>query len=187
MISQVYGGGGSVSGSSYTNDFLELHNRSLNAVNITGWSLQYAAATGVSWAVYALTGTIPAGGYFLVQLQSAGGGTGSALPTPDAIGGLSLAQTSGKVALVKSTTALTGGCPIPASGVADLVGYGSADCGEGGVTAASLSTTLSARRNALSGSSAACTDSDKNGSDFSVTTPSPHNGSSAPNTCGCAN
>ena len=43
-ISQVYGGGGN-SGSTYTNDFIELYNTSSAPVDISGWSVQYTGAT----------------------------------------------------------------------------------------------------------------------------------------------
>lgn len=178
VLSQIYGGGGAVTGSLYSYDFIVLHNRGVTSVSIDGWSLQYAAASGVSWAVAPLDGTIAAGGYFLVQLGAAGG-TGAALPTPDAIGGVNLAQSSGKIALVKSTSALVTGCPIPSSDVADFVGYGTADCSEGALAAPAPSKTTSLER------SSACDDSDVNGSDFAAAAPEPRNAASAPASCGC--
>ena len=69
-ISQVYGGGGN-SGATYTNDFIELYNRSGAAVAVDGWSVQYASAAGTTWQVTALSGSIPPGGHYLVQ-ESAG-------------------------------------------------------------------------------------------------------------------
>ena len=42
VISQVYGGGGNA-GATYTNDFIELYNQTGTAVDLTGWSVQYAA------------------------------------------------------------------------------------------------------------------------------------------------
>src|ERR1043166_4510472 len=86
VISQVYGGGGN-SGATYTNDFIELFNLGSSPVDVTGWSVQYASATGTgSWSVTPLTSVmIQPGQYYLVQeLQGAGGTT--PLPTPDAIG-----------------------------------------------------------------------------------------------------
>ena len=47
VISQVYGGGGNA-GSVYTNDFIELFNPGSFPVNVTGWTVQYASATGTS-------------------------------------------------------------------------------------------------------------------------------------------
>ena len=45
VISEVYGGGGN-SGATWRNDYVELYNPSNSSVNLTGWSLQYASATG---------------------------------------------------------------------------------------------------------------------------------------------
>jgi hypothetical protein len=45
VISQVYGVGGN-SSANYTHDFIELFNRGASSVNLAGWSLQYASATG---------------------------------------------------------------------------------------------------------------------------------------------
>ncbi len=47
VISQVYGGGGN-SGATYTHDFIELFNASYSSVNLNGWSVQYASASGDS-------------------------------------------------------------------------------------------------------------------------------------------
>src|SRR5687767_8283238 len=65
-ISEIYGGGGN-SGSTYTHDFIELYNLSADPVDLSGWSVQYASATGTSWQVTSLSGIIPAGGYYLIQ------------------------------------------------------------------------------------------------------------------------
>src|SRR6185436_19168201 len=48
VISQIYGGAGcgTAGCSTYTNDYIELYNRSASTVNLSGWSVQYAAATG---------------------------------------------------------------------------------------------------------------------------------------------
>jgi len=49
VISQVYGGGGN-SGATLKNDFIELYNLGSTAVDVTGWSVQYAATAGTSWS-----------------------------------------------------------------------------------------------------------------------------------------
>jgi len=97
-ISQVYGGGGN-SGATFTNDFVELFNRGTGAVDLAGWSVQYAAATGTSFQVTALSGSIAPGAHFLVQEAAGAGGT-TPLPTPDVTGSIAMAAGSGKVALV---------------------------------------------------------------------------------------
>src|SRR2546421_9323 len=66
VISQVYGGGGNA-GATFKNDFIELFNRGNTAVNLSGWSVQYAAAGSTSWSVTNLVGTIQPGKYYLVQ------------------------------------------------------------------------------------------------------------------------
>jgi RHS repeat-associated protein len=128
VISQIYGAGGNT-GAPLNSDFVELHNRSSSAVDLTGWSVQYASATGDSWVKNPLAGSIAAGGYYLLRLHE--GTVGDPLPTPDATGATNLSATSGKVALVSSGTLLTGTCPTGGS-LVDLVGYGStANCFHG--------------------------------------------------------
>ncbi|MEO6390223.1 MAG: lamin tail domain-containing protein, partial [Pyrinomonadaceae bacterium] len=179
VISQVYGGGGNA-GSTYTNDFIELHNVSGSAVSVAGWSVQYASATGTTWAVTNLTGSIPAGGYYLVQEAVGAGGT-TPLPTPDATGTIAMSATAGKVALSNLTTALTGACPSGAA-IIDLVGYGAtANCFEGtGPTPAPSNTTSVVR------AGSGCTDTDQNATDFAVSAVPPiaRNSAVAAFTCG---
>ena len=100
VIAEVYGGGGN-SGSTLTNDFIELRNDSAAAVDVTGWSVQYASAAGTSWQRTGLTGIIPAGSSYLVQ-QAAGSGGTQALPAPDATGTLALSGTAGPVSSRRS-------------------------------------------------------------------------------------
>ena len=50
VISEVYGGGGN-SGAIWTNDFVELYNRSDAAVDVSGWVVQYYSAAGTVPAV----------------------------------------------------------------------------------------------------------------------------------------
>lgn len=167
VISEVYGGGGNT-GATYRNDFIELFNRGTAPVNLAGWSVQYASSTGTSWAVTTLSGTLQPGQYYLIQEGVGTGGTIN-LPAPDATGTIALSGTSGKVALVNSTTALTGSCP--ATGVQDLVGYGAATaCFEGAGPTATLSNTTSAIR-----AGSGCTDAGNNSSDFIAGAPNPQN------------
>src|SRR5437016_9894939 len=56
VLSQLYGGGGNA-GATLKNDFVELFNRGGSAVDLTGWSVQYAASAGSSWVKTDLTGT----------------------------------------------------------------------------------------------------------------------------------
>jgi len=171
-ISQVYGGGGN-SGATLTNDFVEIHNRGTAAVDLSGWSVQYAASAGTSWQRTLLSGTLPAGGYYLIQEAAGTGGT-QALPAPDATGSIAMSATAGKVALVQSTALLSGSCPA----AADFIGYGSANCFEGAAAPGLSNTTADLR--AQSG----CADTDNNGADFSAGAPTPRNTASPAVNCG---
>lgn len=148
VISEVYGGGGN-SGAYWTNDFIELYNPTSSPVSLTGWSVQYISATGTgTWAVTNLSGTIAAHGFYLVQQAQGAGGT-QPLPTPDATGTIAMASGAGKVALVNTTTALTGGNPSSDPSVIDFVGYGSTATGfEGSGPTPTLTNTTSAERKA---------------------------------------
>ena len=60
-ISQVYGGGGSASGATYTKDYVELYNSSCTPVSVAGWVIEYGSATG-NWGSSASNYfTLPAG------------------------------------------------------------------------------------------------------------------------------
>ena len=176
VISQVYGGGGNA-GATYRNDFIELFNRGTSPVSLTGWSVQYASSAGTTWAVTPLSGTLAPGQYYLVQEAVGTGGTVN-LPTPNATGTIAMSATAGKVALVASTTALTGSCP---SAVIDLVGFGGANCFEGAGPTATLSNTTAALRK-----DDGCTETDSNSGDFAVGAPTPRNTSSPTRICGNA-
>jgi len=176
VISQVYGGGGNA-GSVYKNDFIELFNNGASPVSVAGWSVQYAAATGTTWQVTNLTGSIAAGQYYLVQEAVGAGGTTN-LPTPDATGAIPMSGTAGKVALVNVTTALTGACPAGAS-IVDFVGFGAtANCFEGAGPTPAPSNSNSVFR-AANG----CTDTNVNSADFSAALAAPRNTASPTNSC----
>jgi Secretion system C-terminal sorting domain len=182
-IFEFYGGGGATTGSpSYQNDYVILRNLGNAPVNLSGYSIQYGSPTsGVPPAFWStrsvLTGIIPAKGCFSIKLSIDGVFTGAVLPfTPDfscdltnsfnssgtAVGGISAGGVNGKIALVNGT-AMIDNTTI----VVDKIGYGSANNGEGTVTAA-LSTTTAARRNGNG-----VIDTDNNTSDFTIGTPNP--------------
>ena len=172
VISQIYGGAGST-GAIYNQDYIELFNRSASTQSLAGWSIQYASATGTTWAATLLSGSIGAGKYYLVAL---GGGTsGSALPTPDITGTTVISATVGKVALVNFSTALSGVNPSgTTSGLQDLVGYGSTANGyEGSGPTPAPSGTLAVFR-----SGGGSTDTGNNAADFTAGTPTPRNSNS---------
>lgn len=174
-ISQVYGGGGN-SGATYTHDFIEIFNSGSSSVSLAGWSVQYASATGTSWQVTNLSGSIAPGGYYLIQ-QAAGSGGTTPLPTPNATGNIAMSATAGKVALVNTTTALSGACPT--AGVIDFVGFGTTpNCYEGAGSTPAPSNTLAVLRG-----NNGCTDTDNNNTDFATGSPAPRNSSSPPYSC----
>ncbi|WP_267124126.1 lamin tail domain-containing protein, partial [Xanthomonas sacchari] len=178
VISQVYGGGGN-SGATYKSDFVELHNNGSEAVSLAGWSVQYASAAGSSWQVTTLSGSIAPGGYYLVK-QADGSGGSTALPTPDATGTIAMSGSAGKIALSKSSAALSGACP---AGNADFVGYGSsASCAEGSAPTAAPSNTLAVLRG-----NGGCSDSDNNNADFATGAPTPRNSAAPVSLCGGGN
>ena len=174
VISQVYGSGGNA-GANWRNDFIELFNRGSVAVSLNGWSVQYGAQNGSTWTATNLPNvSLQPGRYFLIQ-EASGGANGTLLPTADATGTLALAGNAGKVALVSSTTLLSGTCP--SAGIVDLLGYGTPNCSEGTGTG-NLGATTAAMRN-----TGGCQDSDNNAGDFTITTAAPHNTASPANPC----
>jgi 5'-nucleotidase len=166
VINEVYGGGGNA-GSTYKQDFIELYNKGNAAVNLAGWSVQYASATGTSYATTALTGTLPAGTHYVVREAQGSGGTTDV--TSDVTGTIALSGTAGKVALVNSTTALT--CAADCDGnaaVVDFVGFGTtANDFAGTGPAPAPSNTNSVSRNANHDNTA------NNAADFTAGAPSP--------------
>jgi hypothetical protein len=180
VVSQVFAGGGNA-GATYTNDFVELFNRGSAAVNVTGWTIQYASGASTSWQTTALAGSIGPGHYYLVQLASTAA-VGSALPAPDVTGTANLATAGGKIALVRDTVALTcgataGSCSsIPL--VEDLVGYGTATDYEGVGPAPALGSTTAALRGG-----GGCTDTNANAADFTAVTPAARNALSPSASC----
>ena len=99
VISEVYGGGGN-NGATYTNDFVELYNPTDAAIRVDGMSIQYrsSGATTAASQVTVLSGSVPAGGHYLVQEAKGAGGT-TPLPTPDASGAISMGAGAGVVFL----------------------------------------------------------------------------------------
>ncbi|MCE6996860.1 endonuclease/exonuclease/phosphatase family protein [Saccharothrix sp. S26] len=172
LVAEVYGGGGN-SGATLTQDFVELGNAGSAPVAVDGWSVQYlpaSASASSQWQVTPLTGSIAAGGRFLVAQAKGAGGTVE-LPAPDVTGTIAMSGTGGTIALVAATTPLT--CKTAAdcaadTRVRDLVGYGTATVVRETTPTANLSNTTSASRTAL-------TDTDDNAADFTVGAPTPVN------------
>ncbi|NMR18992.1 ExeM/NucH family extracellular endonuclease [Cellulomonas fimi] len=166
IINEVYGGGGN-SGATFRNDFIELYNTGDTAVDVSGWTVQYASAAGTSWTTTPLTGSIAAGDHYLVQ-QAAGTGGSEDLPAPDVVGSLAMGGTAGKVALVSSGARLAGcgvDCSADAS-VVDFVGYGTANDYAGAGPAVGASNTASVARTGFVNTA-------DNAADFTAGTPTP--------------
>ncbi|MEU0969367.1 lamin tail domain-containing protein [Streptomyces sp. NPDC005917] len=172
VISEAYGGGGN-SGATLTNDFVELANRSTAAYSLDGYSVQYLPASASAsslWQVTPLTGSLAPGGNYLVAEGAGAGGT-TALPTADATGNIAMSGTSGTVALVRGTTALTCKTAADCTGdanVVDLLGYGTAVVREGTAAPTTSNTTSVSRAASLA-------DTDNNSADFTAGTPTPAN------------
>ncbi|MBF4462835.1 MULTISPECIES: ExeM/NucH family extracellular endonuclease [unclassified Rathayibacter] len=166
VISEVFARGGSA-GATYRNRYVELYNPTGGAVALAGLSLQYRSATGTAnpSTTVALTGSVPAGGHFLIAGAS-NGANGAALPSPDqTANGLNLAAAGGTLFLVEGTATLvappTGAAQQPAS-VIDLVGYGSSATFEASAAPAPTLTQSIARVDSATG------DTDVNSADFAV-------------------
>lgn len=173
-ISQVYGGGGNA-GATIKQDFIQLKNTATSgaAIDISGWSVQYASATGSTWTTANKTDipastTLAPGQYYLIR-QAAGTGGTSDITNHDLLGVIGMSGTSGKVALANSNALLTGANPTN-SNLVDIISYGSnattpVTPTEGTATV-SLSSTTSAQRN-----NNGCSDTNNNFVDFSIVTP----------------
>ena len=80
-------------------DYVELYNPTDQAVDLAGTSVQYRSASGSAnpSGVTALSGSIPAKGYFLVGEGT--GTTGAPVPSPGVSGSIQLSGTAGTVFL----------------------------------------------------------------------------------------
>jgi len=158
MIYEVYGGGGN-SGSLYKDDYIVLYNGTNSSINLSGYSVQYASATGSTWTATNLSGTIDSLGFYVVKQARGAGGTVD-LPRIDATGTIAMAATNVKVALVNTTTLLTGTNPSSDITVIDFIGTGTANGFEGTVAPTMTNTSSAQRKN--------FTDTNNNFNDFAI-------------------
>ncbi len=169
VISEVYGAGGNV-GAVLNADFVELYNPTSAAISVTGDYIHYRAGTGGSGgSPFALTGSVPAGGHYLIQMGAAGT-NGAALPTPDAVAlpAFTMATAGGQVYLLSSSTPITTtGDQAGAAGVVDMVGATGATSFEKTPTSAGATPTNSLNRTSTGA------DTDNNTADFSLAAPTP--------------
>lgn len=172
VIAEVYGGGGN-SGATLNQDFVELGNRSGEAVSLAGWTVQYLpAAPGPTsrWQATALTGSLAPNARYLVAEAKGTGGT-LALPAPDATGSIAMSATGGTIALVRGAeplTCLTAADCLADTRIVDIVGYGSAVVREGSPVTGASNTAAVARGTALA-------DTDDNAADLAAGAPTPLN------------
>jgi hypothetical protein len=131
VIDEIFGGGGN-NGAPYNRDFVILKNMGSQAQHISGWTLQYASASGNFNSMVALDGWINPGD--LVRICYYTGTNGSPLPfSCDFTSSTNLAAVNGKLALSTDNTLINSqpGSVIPGTGnhqdVADFVGYGNAN------------------------------------------------------------
>jgi hypothetical protein len=150
---------------------------------VTPYSVQYASSSGTFTTankVDLTAGGLLKGRYFLIKLAS-NGATGAAF-NGDLEATLDMSGSNGKIALVVGTTPATtiAGCPSGVQ-VADLLGYGTANCSETTAVAALSATKSALRKND------GCTDADNNSTDFTTPTLSaavpPRNSTSPANDC----
>ncbi|GLU46939.1 endonuclease [Nocardiopsis ansamitocini] len=168
----MYGGGGN-SGATLRADFVELGNSGSTAAALDGWSVQYLPArpgANSTVQVTPLSGSVPAGGNYLVA-QATGSGGSTDLPTPDATGTTTMSATQGIVALVAGTEPITCRTAADCAGhesIVDLIGWGDAAVYETAPAAATTNPVSTAR-------SAAFGDTDDNSADFTAKEPTPVN------------
>ncbi|WP_243696948.1 ExeM/NucH family extracellular endonuclease [Labedella endophytica] len=172
VISEAFLNGGS-NGAAYTHKFVELYNPTDAAISLDGMSIQYRSAAGDAnpSGVYALSGSVAAGGYYLVQGTS-NGSAGAALPAADATlpGNMSFAGAGGTIFLADQATVLTApptGSIVGNDAIVDLVGYGTSKTFETAAAPAASVTTSIART--------AGADTDSNAADFVAGAPTPTN------------
>ena len=168
VISEVYGGGGN-SGAAFNRDFIELANTGDATLDLSGYSVQYASATGGSWQVTPLGDIdLPAGAQLLIGQAP---GSNTALPGFDADveGSIAMSGSGAKVALVSQETALSGTAGIAAlPQVVDLVGWGgTANAFAGGGPAPATTNATSVSRDEAFANTA------DNAADFTAGAPTP--------------
>ena len=189
VISQVYGGGGNA-GAPFTHDFVELFNKGNVAVNIGGWSLQLASATGTGWIKSDLPSfNLLPGKYYLIQHAPGANTAGTSLPLPitadlitsaAAMNQLAIAGSNIKILLANNNTLVSAVTNPTDSQIVDLFGCGTATGFEGTVATA-VSNSLSGQRK-----SGGCQDSNNNLADFESLAPAPRNNATPTNNCALA-
>lgn len=179
-------GGASVSG--VEADYVELRNRSGEAVDVEEWSVQYGGQSqGLALSSVVPLGlgggefgrrVIPPGGALLIRMSAPG--LGAALGEADVVASpaIDMETVGGVIAVVSGTEPV--GTQVDGAGVVDLVGYGSSTVFRGVRGAPALTAAFAAARGENG-----CVDRAQNGLDFApapIGVP-PLSGASAPVDC----
>lgn len=164
VISEVFGGGGN-SGAAWRNDYVELFNTSGQAIDLTGWQVQYWSAAKPAGSPASshttLTGTVAPGAHFLVQEGGGVNESAAPLPTPDSAGTIAMSGSGAQVAILD-----------PSGSVIDRLGWGDAVVAESSPAPATTNATSSTRTQP-------CFDTDRNAIDFASLAPTPENSATA--------
>lgn len=170
VINEVYGGGGN-SGATFRSDFIELYNPTNASISLAGTSIQYRAASGnPGGAAVALSGSVPAKGYYLIKAADGSNTALPALPAPDATTTFAMSGSAGQVLLINGTSFTGSGNVAGNAGLVDAVGYGTGNnTFEGATMSANLSNSTSAARKLQTTAG----DTDNNNADFASGAPSP--------------
>lgn len=148
--------------------YVQLQNRGPSPVSLAGWALHYRPSANAAWQTAPLSGTVAAGGAWLIRTAQVPGPL-----QPDWQVGLEMSSTSGTLVLSMDVLAPGSDC----RGHVDALGYGNSGCGEGALVAASEPVVFVRRDDG-------CVDTDDNASDFLVSgLPTPHNAQFPPVTC----
>jgi uncharacterized protein len=183
VINEFYGRGGSAN-QPYLNKFVELYNPTAAAVDLEGLSLQYRSATSMALpsasGVAALHGSVAAGGYFVVAMNS-NASTGAALPNVDQTTSLSPSGTTGTIFVARGVTPID---PTVVASLVDKLGYGGSNSPES--AAAIYGDGVATPANSIAGSlnRTDAADTDNNAADFtfaSTVTPGAANTGSSTN------
>jgi hypothetical protein len=157
MITEFYSTDGHHGGSTaFQNSFVQLFNSTGSAVNLNGWSLQWASASAMQFSntvtpgsILALTGangvlSLSSGAYLVIDLGNASG-TGVALPAGSYDGSAfttTFVGTSGMLGLSTTSGAIAftaGPNSTFSTNMEDFVGYGSAVSYQGSAPAPNVS------------------------------------------------
>ncbi len=167
VISEVYGGGGSLN-STYKNDYIQLFNLSASAIDLGEYTIQISSVSGNTWSAINLSGIVPANHWYLIK-GGGDGASGADLPVPDAVGNFNISTGNGQIALVNSQKKLLTNCDPFGENIVDFIGYGiNNDCSETSTAPAHTITSATSRINFAS-------DANNNSADFTVFPPNPKN------------